>query len=137
MAIVALALTISACGDSGGDSPPASNASKADLQAAVDGLQKSMASGKPAAICAHLTARGQAATIKDIGSGANCEEAVATLVEAYGKNLHTTVEVTAVKGSGDRASATIRAETGNRYTSRFVKEGGRWKLDQSLTAGAA
>jgi hypothetical protein len=110
--LVALAvptLAVAACGSSKGSS---------DKDKLTSIIQKG--GSDPASICDHL----DAATLKTIGGKAGC------LTASKGQKPDTTVKVTSLTVSGDKATAKITDKKGPQ-TVKFVKVGGDWKVSSS------
>jgi hypothetical protein len=134
---LALALVVAACGGNGDDAAPqdaqADTATvEREIQAGLDELRRGFEAGEGAAICAGLTRRGRAETASTVQTAEDCPSAVATLLEAYGDELHSELTVVRLRVDGDRAVATLRSETGNTYPARFARLGDSWRMDQSL-----
>ncbi|MEX1141494.1 MAG: hypothetical protein WEB79_04200 [Thermoleophilaceae bacterium] len=136
---LALAAGISACGGSDDErasdreQPAAAQDVRGGIQAALDRMKRDFVARDERGICGGLTERGRRETAESIAGGApTCEQSATAVLDAYGDALHQEVTVLRVRREGDRATATLRSETGNTYPSRFARQDGVWRLDQSL-----
>lgn len=109
-ALAVPALTLAACGSSGGGSD------KDKITSIVNGVAKD-----PSSLCQHMAP----ALLKQIGGDAKCK--AAAKADPTGPDKSTKVE--SIKITGDTAVANVKDKSGKTAV-KFVKVGGDWKLTQ-------
>jgi hypothetical protein len=149
VAVLSLAVGVTACGDSDdgdssastgggasadtspGGSSDAAATPEGEVKAAYEQLLDNFKAGKAQAACALLTARGKEQTAQIAGPDyPTCEKVVKGLSERINPRFRP--RVVNVRVNGKRAVATVKTGEEVRGNYIFANSGGSWKLDQAL-----
>jgi hypothetical protein len=129
----AAAAVMGGCGgDDGAKERPGVSGDQAAILGTVDALQAASRRGDAGEICTKLFARSLVRSIER-ASKQSCQKEVSETLTSRDAQLSVERQIN-VKGS--RATATVREKGGDASTVRFVKVGGRWRVERIEPAGS-
>lgn len=142
VAILALALSGSACGDdddggeAAGEAAGQVSGEEREIREVYVRMTKALYGVDEATFCDSLTAATRR-KISGVGSGTSCQERFGPIVRQHqtGNKKYVVPKILAVDVRGDTATAIVRNRT-DRTRVRFAREDGAWKLDGAPDIGS-
>jgi hypothetical protein len=132
-AAFAAAAVLGGCGgDEGAKERPAVSGDQAAILGTVDALQAASRRGDAAEICSKLFAKSLVRSIER-ASNQSCRQEVSQTLTSADAQLSVERQIN-VKGT--RATATVLEKGGRASTVRFVKVGGRWRIERIEPTGS-